>query len=410
MRCNVFGCLILLLCTFLCACAQNTHQGNIPNPTDNTQPSTGNAPASNGADSQTPIAAPGLQQVDFSTLNQSSISAYNHGSLQFELSDITPMLSPGSGYHEKWEFFAYTKPYEIRIKFEISSMAFTKNEGKVAGYIKKYDGDTLVNTHNINEKFGAGVWSADSQSLNLVFGDFSLQYKNDRYYLHGTYEGASFDLEIEPHIWKPGTGVVYFGNSTEKYFKYAILSYYKPIIRGQVSENGQTTALTGYAYANHYATNLPIYDMFTELQDYRKITPELVVEYRYYVPTAQYDPKPFGFAFIAYDGVPLFASTQLQRTILETWIDDEHYGYTVPMRQMLQATDDAGTFSMQNLNATVNPSDPYKDLSTFQRNIASRVAKPMSYSVASDFEINLVRDSMRARIPLNGTFAITLFE
>ncbi|MGI5828820.1 MAG: hypothetical protein ACOX8U_01435 [Bradymonadia bacterium] len=349
--------------------------------------------------------------VDFSTLGPSNVTAFEHGNSAFELSDILPMLSEINGYHQKWEFYNYTRPYQIRLRFEISSLAFSTNEGKVAGYINRYEGEELVEEIKISEKLRPGEWKANKERLELQFGeDYSLRYENNRFYLKGKTEDIAFELELAMNFWKPGSGAVYFGNSTEKYYKYSILCNHYPIIRGKVQHHSQSYELSGHTYANHFATNIPVYEMAAELQDYRKVQDGLIVEYRYFVPAKQFEQRPFGFAFVAFEGDTVFESTQLERRILETWLDDDHYGYTVPIRQIISANQGDANFEFKVLQAIPEPNDPYKGLPTFQRNIATRVAKPMSYSISSDFELKLHKDAMRARIPLRGTFSVTLFE
>ncbi|MBQ1924501.1 MAG: hypothetical protein II180_00115, partial [Proteobacteria bacterium] len=90
--------------------------------------------------------------VDLSSLGEKQVAAYTIGSEAMHLSDILPALSSNTGYDQKWEFFIYSKPYSARIKFEISNIAFSKNEGKIRGYIKEVDDDgNTVKEYKISE-------------------------------------------------------------------------------------------------------------------------------------------------------------------------------------------------------------------------------------------------------------------
>ena len=74
--------------------------------------------------------APTYHAIDMKSMNAASVNVYNGGYDDFVIEDITPILSDASSYSQKWEFYIYTRPYQTRIKFEISNFAFSKNEGK----------------------------------------------------------------------------------------------------------------------------------------------------------------------------------------------------------------------------------------------------------------------------------------
>ncbi|MCL2325962.1 MAG: hypothetical protein FWC40_05630 [Proteobacteria bacterium] len=338
-----------------------------------------------------------------------AISAFVHGNTDFSIDDIRPIATNASGYHQKWEFFIDSKPYEVRIRFEISSVAFTKNEGKIGGHVKKFDDDgNLLQEFPISKTYKPGQWRAAPTGLDLRFGnDFSLKYENGHFHIRGQFEKGQFNYAIPLNPWKPGTGNVFFGNNENNVFKYAILTYQKPIQSGTFVIDGQNIPVHGQAYANHYLLMLPVYEAFDEVADFRIRRDGLLVEFRYYVPSQNFAAASFGFLMVAYEGQLIFSSTNIERTTLQTWLDDAHYGYEIPARQVIRATDGANTATFTMLSASPQPTDPYANLPAFQRNVATRFAKPITYSIPIDWLLDLHVDGYSAKIPMSNTYSMT---
>lgn len=357
------------------------------------------------ADFEQPVAE--VQQVDLTSLPETAVTPYTQGTLAFTSNDILPLLSGSGGYTQKWEFYIYTRPYEVRLKFEISNFAFSRNEGKVRGYVKRYDGDVEAETFEISENFKKSKWRAATDRLDIVFGDYALKFSDGHFEVSGKFERGTFAYKIPAKGWKPGTGNVYFGNSTDNIFKYGVLTYHEPVAKGVVTVDGKPVEVSGKAYGNHYVTTLNVYDMFDEVADFRHLTDNLLVEFRYYVPSAKYEAKPFGFMFVAFEGVPVLSASTLERTALETWLDDAHYGYEIDMRQELVGHDGDNIGRFRINRAVTEAVDYYADLPAFQRNIASRFAKPIEYRIDMDWELEMNVDGYQAKIPAYGRYTVT---
>ena len=345
--------------------------------------------------------------IDIKSLPDDAVTPYTHGSTNCTTDDFLPLLSDSSGYSQKWEFFIYTRPYEIRIKFEISNFAFSKNEGKIKGYVRKYDGDKEVENYPISKTLKSGRWKASRDRLDLDFEDYGLYWKDGAFHIRGVFEKGTFEYDVPANFWKPGTGNVYFGNSEQNMFKYNVLTYHKPVSKGVFTIDGSPVEVSGQAYANHYATTIAVYDMFDEVADFRKRTDDLLVEFRYYVPSAKYNAPPFGFLFVGADGENVFESPDIERDSIEKWLDEDNYGYEIDSRQRIRARDGRNSASFLMKTAEPNPKDPYADLPAFQRNIASRFSKPIEYSIPIDWELDLDVDGYRAKIQLPGSYTIT---
>ena len=147
--------------------------------------------------------------------------------------------------------------------------------------------------------------------------------------------------------------------------------------------------------------------MFNELADFRYRTEDLLVEFRYYVPSQKYDATPFGFMFVAFEGTPVLSATTLDRNMLEQWLDDAHYGYEIDARQEIIGHEGSNQASFKVLTANPIPKDPYANLPAFQRNVASRFAQPIEYSIKADWELDLDVDGYQALIPGRGSYTIT---
>ena len=105
--------------------------------------------------------------------------------------------------------------------------------------------------------------------------------------------------------------------------------------------------------------------------------------------------------------MPLISSIDLDRTPVEQWVDDDNYGYEINMRQQIEASDDGNKATIEMQSATVSPSDPYADLPAFQKNVASRFAKPIEYSIQTNSLLWLDVDGFKARIPLPLSYSMT---
>ena len=344
--------------------------------------------------------------VDLSGMPDNAVNAYNLGSTESGIEDIQPTPSNSSGYAEKWDFILESDKFNLRVKFEISNFAFSKNEGKIRGYLATNENGT-EQRYELSQTFKKSEWTSETKGLNLTFGEYKVSYDGTSFHLDGVYEKGNFHFDIPANLWKPGTGNVYFGNSEENIFRYNLLTYHKTA-KGYYTENGQKHEVSPRAYGNHYVTTVAVYDMYDEFADFRRNEEDIVVEFRYYVPSAKYPSEPFGFMFVAYRGVPVFSSTKLERTPQETWLDEDNYNYEIDARQRLTATDTEGNKAiMEMLTAVPTPSDPYADLPAFQRNIASRFAKPIEYSIKIDWELWLTVEGMKAKIPATGTYSLT---
>lgn len=343
---------------------------------------------------------------DISALPENAVTMYSCGSEDFQNDDLTPILSSSSGYSEKWEFYLYGDDFNVRLKFEISNFAFSKNEGKVKGKVVKKTPEGEVD-YPISATLKSGQWKAGKDGLALDFGDYHLDFDNQIFHLKGKYEKGEFDFDIPGNLWKPGTGSVYFGNSKDNVFKYGVLSYHQTA-RGKITFDGNSFDAQLQAYGNHYATTLAVYDMFNEVADFRHRDEHLLVEFRYFVPSQKYSANPFGFMFVAFDGVPVLSSTQIDRTSLETWLDEDNYSYEIDSRQRIEGTEGSNKGRFEILSATPVPCDPYANLPAFQRNVASRFAKPVEYNIKMQWELWLDVDGIRARIPaMNGSYSVT---
>ena len=356
--------------------------------------------------------APTYHAIDMKSMNAASVNVYNGGYDDFVIEDITPILSDASSYSQKWEFYIYTRPYQTRIKFEISNFAFSKNEGKVKGYVKKFDGDKEIENYPISKSLKSGQWKASKSGLELDFGGYKLAFKDNAFHISGHFddEKATFEYVLPTNTWKPGTGNVYFGNSENNVFKYSILTYQKPVTSGIIHKDGTDTPVTGTAYGNHYAATIAVYDMFDEVADSRKYTDDVFVEFRYYVPSAKYNAAPFGFLMVAFEGTPIFSASEINRTPLETWIDDKFYSYEIDSRQQIEATDadnPNNSAILRMTSAEPEPSDPYANLPAFQRNVASRFAKPVEYSIPIEYELDIDADGYKAKITVKGSYSMT---
>ena len=370
------------------------------------------SPASAHETQQSPLtAATPVQtrtsQIDIAALPDTAITPYTQGTEDFTFADIQPLLADANGYSQKWEFMLYTHPYAARVKFEISSLAFSKNEGKVRGYVTHYAPDGTETEYRIAEVYKNGTYTVDKDRLSMQFGPYALTLSGDTFHLAGTFEKGTFEYDIPLHPWKPGTGNVYFGNDPSKIFKYNVLTYHQPVTRGTFHIDGNDIPVTGQAYGNHYATAMPVDDMFDEVADFRSRTDDLLVEFRYYVPSQKYDAQPFGFLFAAYQGVPVFESTAITRTTLETWLDDGNYNYEIDARQRIDAASGTNTATFEMLTASPSGKDYYDGLPAFQRNIAMRFAKPIEYNISIDWTLDLHVDGYDAHIPSAGRYSLT---
>ncbi len=343
---------------------------------------------------------------ELENLSSDAVSVYNLGSDEFVLNDILPIMSTSSGYDEKWELYLFGDEYQVRLKFEISNFAFSKNEGKLKGFVKKLNGKEVVEEYIISESLKNGQWSAAKDRLFLDFDKYKLSFDGKEFHLSGVYEKGSFEYDIPANLWKPGTGNVYFGNSEDNVFKYGLLTFHKEA-RGTIVKDGETIHTTALAYGNHYATTVAVYDMFDELADFREHNKDLLVEFRYFEPSQKYKRDPFGYMIVAYKGVPVLSSISMERTALETWLDDGNYGYEVNARQSIVGKEDNNQAVFNVLTASPKTSDPYADLPAFQRNIASRFAKPIEYAIPMDWELLVDVDGMKAKILMNGLYTIT---
>jgi hypothetical protein len=67
----------------------------------------------------------------------------------------------------------------------------------------------------------------------------------------------------------------------------------------------------------------------------------------------------------------------------------------------------ARAYACRMLTGVPEAIDYYADLPAFQRNIASRFAKPIEYRIDMDWELDLSVDGYEAKIPAHGLYTVT---
>ena len=340
--------------------------------------------------------------------SESSVIAYRSGYDGMTVRDLAARLSSGGGYNEKWELFLYSRPYQVRLRFEISNFAFSENEGRVRGKIVRYEGDEQVEEIGINEVFKAGSWSASRRSLDVKMGSFRL-YLNEEgeYVLEGKQDDVSFRLITEARSWKPGTGDVIFGKDGG-YLSYQVMTI-DGAVRGAFERGGVSVPVTGTGYGNHYATNVAVQEMADEFYDSRLSTEDGVfIEYRYYRASSKYGNVPFGFFVVAYQGEVIFSTTDLRFEGTSEWLDDAHYGYVINNGIRIRGSAGNDFFVFEALPSTdIEAKDVYSNLSRLQRAVAERFAKPVDYNVTGSWRLDLHIDGMDATVHGSKSYSIT---
>ncbi len=355
----------------------------------------------------------GASAIDVAGLAPNAVTAYVLGDADaFDAADLVPMMSSGQGYNEKWELILYSKPYETRIKFEVSNLGLTNFNGRVSGRVKlREDGEDLA-VYDFDEKFSQARWRHDRETFRIEMGDFRIEGAPGAFRVRGVAgknKAVTFDYVVEGEPWRPGTGVVLFGNDLQTYFKTHLLIAQGRCV-GEVVVDGATVAVEGDAYGNHFATNLGAHELADQLFQFRKSDEALFVEWRHFVTPEAFAGQAFGFLVVYYDGVPLFETSAVEVTPLAYWTDPENYGYVLPhgLRLVAQEGDDRLELWLE--GGEVSAKNALASLPAMQRSIAERFARPVDYNVKGRWRLLLRVEGEEAQVDGEGSYAVTIMR
>lgn len=327
--------------------------------------------------------------------------------------DLRAMKSSGEAYTEKWEVNLYGRPYEVKIRFEVANLGFGDFKGRVKGQVKQFDGTQEVATWPIDGTFTESQWrSSKSGPFELTFGKWRLAGEPGAYTLSGVAgnnDEVSFSFDVVGQPWRPGTGMVVFGQDASLYLKTQTL-----VAQGQttgtVEIGGQKHRSEGRVYGTHFATNVAAHELADRIYHFRKQDDELFVEWRSYVTSRAWENQPFGYIVVSYLGEVVFESTSLELLPHDYWTDPDHYNYTIENGLTVRAFDGDDQLLLRFDASGIDAKDPLQSLPALERSVAAKFAQPIEYTVRGSWRLDLLVDGQAATLEDEGSYSTTSFR
>lgn len=379
-------------------------------------------------------------------LTDASVQAFTRGQTGFpSLDDILPMMSDGEGYTEKWEFRSLEGEWRMRFKFQVANLGFGDYKGLLSGYVMRYDaeGKEVLERYTFRQKFSEGDWDFEDDRLEIRMGEqWKLWGQPGEFFVEGIAtevipknedeedddetadeeEESVEEDDREPEVlrfryaitgepWKPGTGLVLFGADNELYYKTHILVT-DGVARGELERaNGERIqAPPGRAYGNHFATNLGGHELTERTTYFRKHEGPLYVEWRHMLPPQTYNFEAFSYIVVAYDGVVLFESTDVELAERDFWTDPDNYNYVVPQTVVVRAKNGDHEALLSLTSQEIDVRDPLAKLPSLERSVALRFAQPMDYSFKGGYRLDLKAFGQTSTVQGEGSFTTTVLR
>ena len=364
---------------------------------------------------------PKASKIDLATsaqtplvLTPSSVTAYLLGPQgELQTDDLRPMMSEGEGYYEKWEMRVYSRPYEMRVNFEVASLGFGDYKGRVKGQVKKVVEGEEDQVYKFDKKLSESKWSYSKEGFRVEMGDHVLEGVPGDFHIYGEFKDQkkeiAYDFEVVGESWRPGTGVVAFGDAGDRYYRNHILSP-NAMGSGTVTIDGDEVHSEGRCYGVHLGTNVGVHEMATRSYHFRRNDGDFYVEWRSFATVDQYNRQPFGFVVVSYKGVVLFESFDLTLSPHDFYTDPDNYGYAAAKGMTITAQNGDDRFVLTLNGDEVETSNPLAKLPALERSIAENFSKPTEFKVIGPWRLDLDVDGMTATVENQGSYSVTVYN
>lgn len=308
------------------------------------------------------------------------------------LEDMKPALSQAESYFERYDFEVETPDgtFALDAEMTVSNFGLGTHKGAIRGHIQL--GDEKV---EFFERFPQGDWSAEVQSeaFTLTFGDWSASGVPGKVSFAGQAgkgeEVVTYRFAFSGVSWLPGRGLSLFGNGEQGSFVEDVV-----VVAGQAegsyTRGGQETPVTGTGYVHRVGTNVGTQGFFERIYRFHQVDGPLFVEWKRLQPSPALDHPPIDYFVVFYEGQRVFESYEVEVTSGEPYKDEENYGYVVHKRMDLSARNAAGQTAKLALSAeNIDIFNPLSQLSSFQRSMAEKMARPTNFTLRSAWGLKL---------------------
>ena len=321
---------------------------------------------------------------------------------------VTPFSAPGDGRVTVGHMAliegasgAFSDKYTVEASFRDGGSAYFSVDYRNLGVggssfeVKSRYTDPEGNDFQTAEKLSSSEWSMTTGA------DFDLRMGRHRF--HGTpreftilAEGDGLRMEltfaVSPAAWRPGEGRAYFGSGTSRFIDMTVLAP-RARVTGTVRTGETTREVTGSGYALHSYSNLAPHEVARRMIGFRTESGKLAIYMKDILPAERWSGDPLRWIYVARKRDVVFQSTSFELEAGDFKTDTAHPNqYRIPRVLRITGRDGDTEISITiTAKRQRSRDDRLSDLSSMERAVASRFAKPVAYTYHATYALELKR-------------------
>ena len=319
----------------------------------------------------------------------SGIDAYTGEKRPIDEASLAPALLSGEHYSDKYTIEGYLDGGgEVYVSALIKN--FGMGDGKLTfkSRLILADGTTLKGGGNEKKR---DDWSFTKSPFSLNADGQEISGTPKKLVVKGTGAGYSFELTFTPTVqpWRPGSGRITFGKPDLLWD--TTLLQPKSRLVGWVEVNGERKDVKGYGYAIRTYATVPPHEMAKRWVDFRAIAGSTVVYYKEFTAPDKLGGITVPYLLVAHKGKVIFESLDPKATYGDFFTDNKAENqYRVPKKLLISDEKDGKTLKLGIVATTMrNREDVLAGLSSIERAVVSKLAKPVNYLFKGKFEVQV---------------------
>ncbi len=339
------------------------------------------------------------------TVVSASNISFGSGDGEVSVRHMAPMKNPSGAFSDKYTVEArFRAGGEYYFSIHHSSFGIGEPTFEVVSRYRAPDGEE----YRTRQTLGRGRFSVEEgATLDLRMGRHRLSGTPERWTIVAESDEISTELTFRPLVppWRPGSGRAHFGSG---YLDQTILAG-RAAVKGTIRLNDETTLeVTGTGYALHSHSDMALHDLARRMLGFRSERGPLVFYFREIEPVARLNSEPVRWLYVARQGEIVFQSTDFSLTHGDFKTDMEHGNrYRVPRSVRIEAREGERVFTaVMRTTKKRWRTDRLEELSSVERAVASRFAKPVVYSYEAAFEARLTSEGEEESFRGRGVYEV----
>lgn len=315
-----------------------------------------------------------------------------------EMSDLTPSLSSGEAYSERYGWTAdLDGGGQVAVNFTISNLGW----GDASAAVKvKVRHPELDETYVHKKQVGQGDWSYAKKGFKLKLGNTQIKGsgKSTFHLRHDGKVKLRAKLTSEMPMWSPGRGKLTVGDGY--YYKMDVVNL-RGSLSGKIHIDGKWHEVKGTrtGYGDHVATNIAPYNLAKRFSRFRVYDDDndVFAIWREIRLVEDYGGESVTFLVLGYKDKIVFsdpdASIKFGRTV-----KDSHTGYRLPYAVQVEGHSDGDAAKVVLKGTKVRRKNLLKGYGTIAKTVAQQMADPWNYYFNCKYALQMEIQGSKAKV------------